>query len=121
LKSGLLLAFPRALTATDDAAVEPQPYFANVRRVVEALRLLGEPIASADDARIMQLAKAPSAANVRKAEEILARYTLMRPQVPRDVSSLSRDGGHSSFASRTRQLEQASSRRSATPQCRKAI
>ena len=74
------------LWGQDNVAVEPQPYFASVRRVIQALRSLGAPLAAADAERITQLAAGPNPANVRAAETILARYTLMRVRLNPDGS-----------------------------------
>jgi hypothetical protein len=93
LKSGLLLGCPSILLAQDPLSVEPQPYFASVRRVIQAVGSLGAPLAAADAARITRLAAVPSPTNVRAAETILARYTLMRVRLNADgtVSTTSGD------------------------------
>ena len=80
LKAGLVLACPAwsfAADSTASAAVEPQPFFASVRRAVESLEKLGSPISSADAARIDQLARQNDAAAVDEAGAILGRYTLI--------------------------------------------
>jgi N-methylcarbamate hydrolase len=92
LKSGLLLACPSVLWGQGNVAVEPQPYFASIRRVIQALTSLGAPLAAADAGRIAQLAAAPSPANVRAAETILARYTLMRMRLNPDGTASTTSG-----------------------------
>jgi hypothetical protein len=92
LRSGLLLACPSGLKAQDNLTVEPQPYFASVRRVIQALRLVGAPLSPADEERITRLAEAPDPANVQAAEAILARYTLMRVRLSSDGSTLTTPG-----------------------------
>jgi len=95
LRSGFLLACPAVLRGQDDVAVEPQPYFASVGRVIQGLRSLGAPLAPADAERITRLTAVPSPANVQAAETILARYTLMRVRLNPDGTALTAAGDSS--------------------------
>jgi len=58
------------------ADVTPQPYFASVKRALEALEKLGAPIAPADAQQIAALASQNDSAAVSAAEKILERYTI---------------------------------------------
>lgn len=84
LSSGALLVCPSLLLAADIAAVEPQPYFAQVKRILEGLHKLGEPPAPSDEAKLLRLAENPNAAAVMEAEEILGKYTLIRVRLAKD-------------------------------------
>jgi hypothetical protein len=59
LSSRTLLACPSALRGLGEATVEPQPYFASLRRVVQALQSLGAPLAPADAEQIAKLSATP--------------------------------------------------------------
>lgn len=59
-------------------AIEPQPYFASVKRAVEQLAAMGQPIADADMARLASLFSREDAEAVIAAEALLERYTLAR-------------------------------------------
>jgi hypothetical protein len=84
LSSGVFLTFPSLLQAADITAVEPQPYFAGIKRVLDALHKLGESPAPADEASLLRLAENPNAGTVKKAEEILGKYTLIRVRLNKD-------------------------------------
>jgi hypothetical protein len=92
LGSGALLACPSVLRGLGEAAVEPQPYFASLRRVVQALQSLGAPLAPVDAEQIARLSAAPSPENLKEAELLLARYTLMRVRLSSEGTALSRPG-----------------------------
>jgi hypothetical protein len=64
--------------AAATAEVAPQPYFANVKRAIEALAKLGTPITPEDSQRITTLALAQDESDqgFEAAEAILNRYTL---------------------------------------------
>lgn len=72
--------------ALGTAEVGPQPYFANVKRALEALAGLGAPIAPEDAQRISALARAADAAAVEAAERVLEIYTLARLAIHADGS-----------------------------------
>jgi hypothetical protein len=59
LSSGTLLACPSAFRGLGEAAVEPQSYFASLRRVVQVLQSLGAPLAPADVEQIAKLSATP--------------------------------------------------------------
>lgn len=92
LSSGVLLLRPSlllAVKAPDASAVDPQPYFANVKRALEALEKLGAPVAANDVRQIGGLARQNDAAAVSAAEEILGRYTLATLSVgPNDATHI---------------------------------
>jgi hypothetical protein len=74
-----LLARPYLLLAgetRDVPAVDPQPYFAGVKRAVAAMANLGAPLADDDAAQITALARRNDRGAVEAAEKILWRYTL---------------------------------------------
>ena len=58
--------------------VDAQPYFAAVKRALEALAKLGAPISAADAAQIAALVRQGDGAAVDRAEKILDRYTLVQ-------------------------------------------
>jgi hypothetical protein len=58
--------------------ISPQPYFASVKRALEALGKLGMPIAATDQQELDALAKQNDNAAVEAADKILDRYTLVR-------------------------------------------
>src|SRR6516164_4045604 len=63
---------------SEASGLVPQPYFAAVNRVLEALAKLGAPVAAEDTKRIAELANQNDSAAVNAAENILDRYTLAR-------------------------------------------
>ena len=63
---------------SETSEVAPQPYFAGVNRVLEALSKLGAPVAAADAQQIAALANQNDRAAMDAAETILDRYTLTR-------------------------------------------
>jgi hypothetical protein len=69
---------------SETAQVVPQPYFAGVNRVLEALARLGAPVAAADAQRIAASARQADSAAVDAAETILDRYTLARLSIDAD-------------------------------------
>ena len=82
-------------TAIESQASEivPQPYFAGVNRVLEALARLGAPVAAADAQRIAALAKQDDGAAVDAAEKILDSYTLARLSLDADGTGRVAIGG----------------------------
>lgn len=64
--------------------IEPQPYFAEVRRAVAALASLGAPVAAHDAALLEALAVRNDAAAVADAETVLGRYTLANLSIDAD-------------------------------------
>ena len=60
---------------SEASGLVPQPYFAGVNRVLEALAKLGAPVATEDAKRIAALANRNDSASVDEAEKILDRYT----------------------------------------------
>ena len=46
-----------ALRAAPSLSIAPQPYFANVKRAIDALATLGAPIGAADAARVAALTR----------------------------------------------------------------
>src|ERR1700691_1262273 len=90
LKAGLVLACPTWSFAADPAdpgAIEPQPFFAGVKRAVEALEKLGAPLPPADAARIAALALQNDGAAVAEAGRILGCYTLVDLAIDPDGAS----------------------------------
>jgi hypothetical protein len=82
----VLLMRPSFLFASEAslaAGVEPQPYFANVNRALEALARLGAPPRPEDAARIALLTRQGDRSAVEEAEGILDRYTLARLGIDR--------------------------------------
>src|SRR5262249_12482067 len=69
---------------SETTQVVPQPYFAGVNRVLEALARLGAPVAAADAQRIAASARQGDSAAVDAAEKILDRYTLARLSIDAD-------------------------------------
>jgi len=68
-------------------SVEPQPYFAAVRRALAALASLGAPVASADAELIAALARRNDTGAVARAEQLLSRYTLANLAIGADGSA----------------------------------
>src|SRR5579863_5792203 len=96
LGSGVFLAdLPSAwaLWGSDTTVVAPQPYFAHVRRVLEALRLVGQPLAPMDVERLQRLSERSNAAAVDEAEAILSKYTLACVRLDKDGSGHCLIGG----------------------------
>ena len=81
-----------AAAANPDIAVDPQPYFSQLRRIVEILKSLGEPLTPPDEAALLNLADAANAQAVAQAEKILARYTLLHFQVAERREGITRPG-----------------------------
>src|SRR5690242_9140922 len=61
-------------------SVEPQPFYAQVERVLRALAMIGEPLPAGDTRRIDELMKRPGDAT-RDIMQILDRYVLMNVTV----------------------------------------
>src|ERR1700758_396617 len=78
LAGGFAAAQFCAAIESEASALAPQPYFAGVNRVLEALARLGAPVAAADAGQIAALANQDDGAAVDAAERILDRYTLAR-------------------------------------------
>jgi hypothetical protein len=76
--SGALLVRPGVLQSAGvpAVAVEPQPYFAGVGRVLNTVAQLGSPVAAEDSQRLAVLAGQNDVAAVDAAEALLDRYTL---------------------------------------------
>ena len=72
----LLTCSVRSALADDVKSIDPQPYFANVRRAIEALEKLGAPITDADAQQLAELASQSDSTAVSAAEEIMGRYTI---------------------------------------------
>jgi hypothetical protein len=92
LSSGAFLACPPVLRGLAELAVDPQPYFASLLRVVQALQTLGAPLAASDAEQIARLSATPSPENLHDVELLLARYTLMRVRLSPDSAALTRPG-----------------------------
>jgi hypothetical protein len=73
---GTLKVWPTLAQA--ESAIDPQPYFANVARSLDALAMLGAPIRAEDAQRIAVLAQGRDSAAIETAESVLDRYTLAR-------------------------------------------
>jgi hypothetical protein len=84
--------------AAPSLSIAPQPYFANVKRAIDALATLGAPIGAADAARIAALTQSGDATSVDAAEQILDRYTLARLAIDADGT------GHVSVGAAERSL-----------------
>jgi hypothetical protein len=78
----LLCAAPQATAATQTDEVEPQPFVAQVRRLVEAMEYLGEPF-SAEDRRALERAAADenAARGVAAMQNVLDRRVLLRVEI----------------------------------------
>ncbi len=68
----------RPSRATESSSIEPQPYFASVNRVLDALAKVGAPVSPEDAEQLAALARQSDKAAVEAAERILDRYTLVR-------------------------------------------
>jgi hypothetical protein len=73
--------------------IPPQPYFASVKRALEALEKLGAPMGADDARQVAALAQQNDAAAVSAAEEILGRYTLTRIEINADGDATAKIGG----------------------------
>lgn len=80
------LRFPRAL-ALSSFDIPTQPYFASVKRAIEALEKLGTPVLAADAQQITALARQNDAAAVEASEKILDRYSLANLSIESDGSA----------------------------------
>jgi hypothetical protein len=78
---------------SETSELVPQPYFAGVNRVLEALSKLGAPVAAADAQQIAALANQDDRAAVDAAEKILDRYTLARLSLDADGTGRVAVGG----------------------------
>jgi len=70
--------------AAEVSVIEPQPYFASVKRALESLASLGAPIAAADAEQLAALGRQNDRTAVDAAEEILNRYTLATLSIDAD-------------------------------------
>ena len=77
---------------SETTQVVPQPYFAGVKRALEALKKLGSPVADADAQQIAALERQNSAAAVSATEEILSRYTLTKIEINADGDATAKVG-----------------------------
>lgn len=75
-------AFPAWTEVAEQIA--PQPFFASVKRALDALAEAGQPIAASDADRLSALAIKADAEAVVAAEEVLNRYTLARVVLDKD-------------------------------------
>jgi hypothetical protein len=82
-----------ASRAAHSLSIAPQPYFANVKRAIDALATLGAPIGAADAVQIAALTQSGDATSVDAAEQILDRYTLARLAIDADGTSHVSVGG----------------------------
>ena len=74
----LLASTAGPVRAAPSEQIEPQPYFASVKRAMGALATAGQAIPTADVNRLAQLASKGSVEAVAAADAILDRYTLAR-------------------------------------------
>jgi len=81
--AGLLLATSLFLHARPEssAAVEFQPFAAQVRRLIEATDALGAPLPATDRARLQALLQQPSPESVRQIESLLDPQCLLHIQI----------------------------------------
>jgi hypothetical protein len=75
--------------------IAPQPYFASVKRALEALEKLGAPIGVADAQRISALAAQGDSGAVGVTEKILERYTIANVSIESETSAHVAQGGAS--------------------------
>ena len=100
--TGGVIASTRVFPAftTSSAYIPPQPYFAGVKRAIEALEKLGGPIASKDAEELTSLTRHNDSATVDCAEQILRRYTLVSVTLTSDGSAQIATGGANRNATR---------------------
>jgi hypothetical protein len=79
-----MIASPALLLAVTNPSIEPQPYFASIRRIIDALRHLGEPLSLDDEARIATLAQNENSESVEEAERVLSKYVLLHVRLNKD-------------------------------------
>jgi len=79
--------------AADHASIAPQPYFASVKRALDALAALGAPVSPEHAQRISELSQIADGAAVQAAESILKRYTLAELTIEADGSEHISIGG----------------------------
>lgn len=91
--SSFSLVSPRSGWAATADRIEPQPYFASVRRAMAMLATAGQPMAQADAAQLVELAARGDAEAVRAAEAILDRYTLARIMLDKAGRGIASLGG----------------------------
>jgi len=75
------------------ADIPAQPYFASVKRALEALEKLGAPIAPGDAQRVASLAAQGDSAAVSAAEGILQQYTVARLSIESESTAHLMPGG----------------------------
>ncbi|MCW5557743.1 MAG: hypothetical protein KIT22_07920, partial [Verrucomicrobiae bacterium] len=78
---GLLLMTLSALARPDAPAVDPQPFSAQVRRLLEATEALGAPLPAADRARLDTLLQTPGPDTVRQIEVVLDPLCLLHVHI----------------------------------------
>ena len=83
LKAGLLLACPAWTFGAMNGGfgIEAQPYFAGLRRALDAWGTFGESLSAADAARLATYARLRDGPSVNAAEELLSRYVLAQATV----------------------------------------
>ena len=82
-----------AAVESEASELVPQPYFADITRILEVLAKLGAPVAAADAEHIAALANQDDSAAVDAAEKILDRYTLARLSLEADETGRIAMGG----------------------------
>src|ERR1700704_2753845 len=65
---GYLLTHPLALAAEQQPTVNPQPYFAQIKRIISVLRKAGAPLELEHESRLLSLAQISTAEAVEEAE-----------------------------------------------------
>ncbi len=73
-----IVAHARAPSSVAFATTDPILSSNQVKRIVESLRRLGEPLPDRETARILALAEQPNGLNSTEIERVLDRYTLVR-------------------------------------------
>jgi hypothetical protein len=79
--------------AAASVSIPPQPYFASVKRALEALEKLGAPIAPGDVQRVASLAAQGDSAAVSAAEGILQQYTVANLSIESESAAHLMPGG----------------------------
>lgn len=93
LGAGLALTFSAPAAANEYPTCPPQPFFANIGRIVEARRRLGEPFPATLSARLSELARVGSLAAVADAQRLLEPLTLLHLHLGSGGYALPRQGG----------------------------
>lgn len=94
LTAALLLNHRKLFAATEPPPtnIAPQPYFAQLGRVVDVLRDLGDPIDPDDVALLENLARTPSSTDITRAEKALERYVLLRCHIDQQGKAVTTPG-----------------------------